>query len=220
MRDGSETTIGFGRIRPPPGRRLRRPLPDPQTGGRSVSDGGQSGPRGNGPWQGIETPRRRDRNHGCPARSHLVRAPGRTLSKAHSLAGFRFGYGVFPEAIADDLNRHNDAYPLARPSQAAAIATLEHEEEIRRRVAQLRDWTEDLAARLRRLGVRTYPTRTYFFLADFAPHRAADLAEALKARDILVKPLADRHLGEGYMRITTALPEDNDRFLAALAALL
>jgi histidinol-phosphate aminotransferase len=144
----------------------------------------------------------------------------RTLSKAHSLAGFRVGYGVFPEAIADDLNRHNDAYPLARPSQAAAIATLEHEEEIRHRVTQLRDWTEGLAARLRRLGVRTYPTRTYFFLADFAPHRAADLAEALKARDILVKPLADRRLGEGYMRITTALPEDNDRFMAALAELL
>ena len=49
----------------------------------------------------------------------------RTLSKAHSLAGFRVGYGIFPEAIADDLNSRNDAYPLARPSQAAAIATLQ-----------------------------------------------------------------------------------------------
>ena len=28
----------------------------------------------------------------------------RTLSKAHSLAGFRVGYAVLPEAIADDLN--------------------------------------------------------------------------------------------------------------------
>ncbi|HQU45490.1 MAG TPA: aminotransferase class I/II-fold pyridoxal phosphate-dependent enzyme, partial [Pirellulales bacterium] len=31
----------------------------------------------------------------------------RTLSKAHSLAGFRVGYAVLPEAIADDLNRNN-----------------------------------------------------------------------------------------------------------------
>jgi histidinol-phosphate aminotransferase len=144
----------------------------------------------------------------------------RTLSKAHSLAGFRVGYGVFPQAIADDLNRRNDAYPLARPSQAAAIATLEHEEEIRRRVKQLREWTEDLAARLRRLGVRTHATETYFFLADFAPHNARELAAALQARDILVKPLADRRLGEGYMRITTALPDDNERFVAALGELL
>jgi histidinol-phosphate aminotransferase len=38
----------------------------------------------------------------------------RTLSKAHSLAGFRVGYAVLPPALADDLNAHNDAYPLAR----------------------------------------------------------------------------------------------------------
>jgi histidinol-phosphate aminotransferase len=47
-----------------------------------------------------------------------------TLSKAHSLAGFRVGYGIFPGAIAAHLNVSNDAYPRARASQAAAIATL------------------------------------------------------------------------------------------------
>lgn len=140
----------------------------------------------------------------------------RTLSKAHSLAGFRVGYGVFPEAIADDLNGSNDAYPLARPSQAAAIATLENEEEIGRRSGQLRDWARDLAGQLDRLGVRTYPTQTYFFLADFAPHKASDIARALRERDILIKPLDDPVLGDGFMRITTALPDDNSRFLSAL----
>lgn len=144
----------------------------------------------------------------------------RTLSKAHSLAGFRIGYAILPEAIADDLNSHNDAYPLARPSQAAAIATLRHEDAIRARAAQLRIWTEALAAQLRTLGVRTYPTGTYFFLADFAPHAAVHLAEALKAREILIKPLNDPMLGNGFMRITTALPEENVRFLGALKELL
>ncbi|OGI44022.1 MAG: histidinol-phosphate aminotransferase [Candidatus Muproteobacteria bacterium RBG_16_64_11] len=144
----------------------------------------------------------------------------RTLSKAHSLAGFRVGYAVLPQAIADDLNQHNDAYPLARPSEAAAIATLLHEDEIRARNRQLRKWTGALVAQLRLLGVRTYPTETYFFLADFAPHDAATLAEQLKAQNILVKPLKDPRLGAGFMRITTALPEDNARFVAALKDLL
>jgi histidinol-phosphate aminotransferase len=144
----------------------------------------------------------------------------RTLSKAHSLAGFRVGYAVLPQAIADDLNQHNDAYPLARPSEAAAIATLRHEGEIRARAEQLRLWAGDLAARLRELGARTYPTETYFFLADFAPHDAAVLAERLKAHDIHIKPLNDRRLGPGFMRVTTALPEDNARFIAALKKLL
>jgi histidinol-phosphate aminotransferase len=143
-----------------------------------------------------------------------------TLSKAHSLAGFRIGYGIFPAAIADDLNRHNDAYPLVRPSQAAAVATLQHEDKIVARVTQLRAWTEELAAQLRTLGIRTYPTRTYFFLADFAPHNAAEIADQLRGRDILVKPLNDPALGPGYMRITTALPDNNRRFVDALREVL
>jgi histidinol-phosphate aminotransferase len=156
--------------------------------------------------------------HLVPQYSNLLVT--RTLSKAHSLAGFRVGYAVLPEDLADDLNTHNDAYPLARPSQAAALATLQHEDKILQRVEQLRAWTEQLAADLRNLGVRAFPTQTYFFLADFAPHDAAELAAELREQEILVKPLGDRTLGAGFMRITTALPAENSRFLKALAALL
>jgi histidinol-phosphate aminotransferase len=144
----------------------------------------------------------------------------RTLSKAHSLAGFRVGYAILPEPLADDLNQHNDAYPLARPSEAAAIATLSHEDQIQARNRQLRSWTETLAAQLRLLGVRTFPTETYFFLADFAPHDASWLADQLKQQGILVKPLNDLKLGKGYMRVTTALPTDNLRFVTVLKTLL
>jgi histidinol-phosphate aminotransferase len=144
----------------------------------------------------------------------------RTLSKAHSLAGFRVGYAVLPEALADDLNDHNDAYPLARPSQAAALATLRHQEKISERVARLRGWTVRLARDLEALGVRVFPTETYFFLADFAPHDAGALARRLRDGGILVKPLEDARLGRGYMRVTTSLPEDNARVLETLRAIL
>jgi histidinol-phosphate aminotransferase len=144
----------------------------------------------------------------------------RTFSKAHSLAGLRVGYAILPARLADDLNTHNDAYPLARPSQAAAIATLRHEDTIRARAATLRGWTRDLAAALMRLGAKVFPSETYFFLADFSPHDAAQIAKRLEARKILVKPLNDPVLGRGYMRVTTALPDDNQRFVAALAEVL
>lgn len=35
-----------------------------------------------------------------------------------------------------------------------------------------------------------------------------------------MKPLNDERLGPGYMRVTTTLPEDNARFVAALRKLL
>lgn len=156
--------------------------------------------------------------HWVPQHSNLIVT--RTLSKAHSLAGFRVGYAVLPERLAHELNDHNDAYPLARVSQAAAIATLEHEAKIADRALQLKSWAEALAEELKGLGVRTYPSDTYFFLADFAPHDAAELAEAMKQRGVLLKPLNDPRLGKGFMRITTALPEDNERVLQIMRELL
>lgn len=144
----------------------------------------------------------------------------RTLSKAHSLAGFRVGYAILPEPLADDLNRNNDAYPLARASQAAAIATLLHEDKILARAATLRDWAAELAGNLQSLGIKTYPSETYFFLADFSPLDATRLAEYLRRQDILIKPLGDAALGPGFMRVTTALPEDNARFVSALKSFL
>jgi histidinol-phosphate aminotransferase len=130
------------------------------------------------------------------------------------------GYAILPEPLADDLNRNNDAYPLARPSEAAAIATLRHEGKIRERVEMLRAWARDLAVELEKLGARTFPSETYFFLADLAPHDAKTIAVRLRDRQVLIKPLTDPRLGPGYMRVTTALPEDNLRFLDAVKEVL
>jgi histidinol-phosphate aminotransferase len=144
----------------------------------------------------------------------------RTFSKAHSLAGFRVGYAIAPERLASELNGSNDAYPLARPSQAATLATLEHHDEIEHRVVELKAWTHDLARALERLGVKTYPTDTYFFLADFTALDAATVTSALRERRILVKPLGDPRLGPGFMRLTTALPDENALVLDAIADVL
>jgi len=49
---------------------------------------------------------------------------------------------------------------------------------------------------------------------------AARRAERLREQHILVKSLGDRWLGSGFIRVTTAQPEDNSRFVQALRALL
>ena len=83
-----------------------------------------------------------------------------------------------------------------------------------------RSWTAELAEQLQSLGARMFPTQTYFFLANFAPHDAGEIAVRLQQHDILIKPLGDPRLGPGYMRVTTAVPEDNARALAALRQVL
>jgi histidinol-phosphate aminotransferase len=144
----------------------------------------------------------------------------RTFSKAHSLAGFRVGYAILPQHLAEEMNKRNDAYPLARPSEAAAIATLYHENKISERIKQLKEWTRELAENLQKLGIRTFPTEAYFFLADFAPYNAGTLATKLAQKDFLVKALEDKVLGDGFMRITTSTPGNNVRFVQFLEELL
>jgi histidinol-phosphate aminotransferase len=156
--------------------------------------------------------------HLVPEHDNLVVT--RTFSKTHSLAGFRVGYAVAPAPLADWLNTSNDAYPLARPSQAAALATLEHHDRIEARVADLRSWTRELAEGLTALGFHTFPTETYFFLADFSPLDASVLAGSLEARGILVKPLGEPRLGAGFMRVTTARPDENAIVLRAIGDVL
>jgi histidinol-phosphate/aromatic aminotransferase/cobyric acid decarboxylase-like protein len=52
------------------------------------------------------------------------------------------------------------------------------------------------------------------------PPRARVLAEELLSRGVLLKPLDDPRLGRGMVRVTTSVPEDNERFLALLELLL
>ena len=56
--------------------------------------------------------------------------------------------------------------------------------------------------------------------ALYSAHDAAAIASRLREHRILVKPLGDARLGAGFMRVTTALPEDNARFVAALEEIL
>jgi histidinol-phosphate aminotransferase len=80
----------------------------------------------------------------------------------------------------------------------------------------LKQWTRELAAALGHLEVKTYPTETYFFLADFAPYTGKEIADVLAAQHILVKPLDEPHLGAGFIRMTTAVPEANAKVLRVL----
>lgn len=116
----------------------------------------------------------------------------RTLSKAHSLAGFRVGYAILPETLADDLNRNNDAHPLARASQAAALATLMHKDRITERATLLKGWAAALAADLEGLGIKTFPSETYFFMADFAPRDAAESPRSSRHEASSSRPCATR----------------------------
>jgi histidinol-phosphate aminotransferase len=151
--------------------------------------------------------------------AHELDVPERLI---HINAGSELILRQLFDRVGDRVHLLTPTYPLFPEIARQYTETRLRPEDAFRfeRVALLRRWTEELAAGLRALGVRTFPTEAYFFLADFAPHDAGQLANRLEERGILVKPLNDVRLGPGFMRVTTALPEDNARFLSAIGEFL
>jgi histidinol-phosphate aminotransferase len=126
----------------------------------------------------------------------------RTFSKVHGLASLRIGWGYFPHAIADIINRIRHPNNVAAPglaAAAAAIADRGHAEKIREANAELLAW---LTRELRQLGLSPDDSHGNFLLLPFgSPQNAATAYLFLKARDIMLRPMSAYGLGD-RLRVT------------------
>jgi histidinol-phosphate aminotransferase len=139
----------------------------------------------------------------------------RTFSKAWGLAGLRVGYLVAEDpAVADAVRRTHVPFSVSMVAQAAAVAALASEDEVRRRCAAVTAERERLTAALRERGLTVAGSQANFVWLP-AGERTAPLAAALEARAVITRPFA----GEG-LRITVGTPEEDDVLLAALDAAL
>lgn len=142
----------------------------------------------------------------------------RTFSKAFSLAGCRVGYAIADKELIDYLNRNNDAYPLARASEAMAVASIEHIDKIMERVATLKKSARDLAKSLQELGIKTYPSETFFFMGK-VPFDSDDFAKALSKKNIHIRPIHLEGKKNRFLRFATSTPENNRIVLDAVRKL-
>lgn len=139
----------------------------------------------------------------------------RTFSKIYGLAGIRIGYGICDRELASYLERARHPFNVNRLAEVAALAALEDEEHVRRTREVNATGARYLADELGKLGVETWPTDANFILAL----TGADIYEALLAQGVIVRPMRGFGLTE-HVRISIGLPEENERFVKALAELL
>ncbi|HEU4850496.1 MAG TPA: histidinol-phosphate transaminase [Terrimesophilobacter sp.] len=76
----------------------------------------------------------------------------RTFSKAYGLAGLRVGYAIGPERILDAARATAIPLSVTEPAQRAALAALDHEEELLERVAALATRRDDVFEAVRAQG--------------------------------------------------------------------
>jgi histidinol-phosphate aminotransferase len=144
----------------------------------------------------------------------------RTYSKTWATAGLRLGYCVAPAWVVEELDKVTLPYHLDAFKQEAGRLALDHEDEMRARVAGLVEERGRLSARLGELDVEVWPSAANFVL--FRPRRRSghDVWAALVDRSILVRDCASWPRLDGCLRVTIGTVEENDAFLSALADIL
>lgn len=139
----------------------------------------------------------------------------RTFSKAWGLAGLRVGYLLAEDpAVAEAVRKTHVPFSVSTLAQAAAVAALASEAEVRDRCAAVVTERARLTAALRERGLPVSDSQANFVWLPLAD-RTVEVAAGLEARAVITRPFA----GEG-LRVTVGTPEEDDVFLDALDAVL
>ena len=139
----------------------------------------------------------------------------RTFSKAHGLAGMRVGYGLGPAVLMQYFNRMRTTFSVSALAEAAALAALDDREHFEKTIANNRSGAEFLSRKLSEMGYRPIPTFANFIFFD-AGEDAAALSKRIQSEGVIVRPLGPWGIPTG-IRVTVGTPEQNERFIAALA---
>ena len=139
----------------------------------------------------------------------------RTFSKAHGLAALRVGYALCDPRLADLLNRVRQPFNVNSLALAAAAAAIGDRDHVRASVELNRAGMRQLTEGFERMGLGYIPSVGNFVTVDLA-RPAVPVNEALLRRGVIVRPIGNYGL-PNHLRISIGLPEENARFLAALA---
>jgi histidinol-phosphate aminotransferase len=142
----------------------------------------------------------------------------RTLSKAYSLAGLRFGYAVAQPRVIEQMQKVKDSYNCDAIATCAATAAIEDQEYARKSWEYVKSERQRLSSELTQLGWAVAKSQANFILATAPNGRGGDVYQGLKRQGIL-----DRHWDKpglaDKIRITVGQSQENNALLAGIKAL-
>ena len=132
----------------------------------------------------------------------------RTFSKAQGLAGLRVGYSISHPQITQHLRVAATPFAVTALAEAAAIASIEHEDAVMERVSHLVAERERVTARLRELGY-DFPSTYANFVWLPLGERTGEFVQLMSEHALSV-----RAFGTEGVRVSIGEVEANDRFLS------
>lgn len=144
----------------------------------------------------------------------------RTYSKTWAMAGTRLGFAIAPSWLVEELDKVVLPYHLDHLTQVAGCLALDHLEEMEGRVRRLVAGRERLASGLAVLPVTVWRSGANFILFRPDGRSGDEVWNALVAQGVLVRNCASWPGLTDCLRVTVGTPDENDRFLATLGAIL
>jgi histidinol-phosphate aminotransferase len=144
----------------------------------------------------------------------------RTFSKTWSMAAARLGYCVAAPEVVEALDKVVLPYHLDAVKQLAGEVALDFEEAMKARVAALVEERGRLVAALGDLDVEVFPSGANFVLFRPRSLGGKETWQGLLDRSVLVRDCSSWPRLDGCLRVTIGTPEEDDRFLSALAEVL
>jgi len=145
----------------------------------------------------------------------------RTLSKAYSLAGLRFGYGIGAKSLIDPMMfKTRDSYNTDHIAQILATAALDSFEYAQENCERIRQSREQLRADLREIGLSSPTSQSNFILCQVPESIGAEnLYRQLKQRNILLRYFDQDRLRD-KLRISIGTDAENAALVAAIKDLI
>ena len=139
----------------------------------------------------------------------------RTFSKAFGLAALRMGFIFGNPGLVELMHRAQNPFQVNSLALAAACIAIQHEEHVKKYVAQVHTNRERVYRWLESRGIPFVPSAANFILTRVG-QQAPEIAQRLRAEGILVRDWSyDPHL-QGYLRFTIGSGVQTRRLLAGL----
>ncbi len=142
----------------------------------------------------------------------------RTFSKAYGLAGFRIGYGVMDNEIAEVLNRIRQPFNVNSLAQAAACAALEDEDFLNTSIKTTHNGIDYLSKELTDMGIGYLPTQSNFLMLDIQTDSSVVFNRLLEL-GIIARSMKSYGF-ETFLRVNAGTEDENKTFIRGLKEVL
>ena len=142
----------------------------------------------------------------------------RTLSKAYSLAGLRFGFAIAQAPVIDQMMKVKDSYNAGAISVIAATAAILDQDHAKRGWDHIRAERQRVSSELTQLGWNVLPSQANFIFASVPNGKGREAYLGLKEQGILVRFFNVAGLTD-KIRITIGTSQENNAFLGGIKAL-